>query len=231
MKPIDTSDPRPREQPLEYQPFRFVTGLACYLEIPTQCDPTEFWGVVAQRKTRRRFTDLDSRALGSLLWNAIKTVAELPSQNGISREHRTIPSAGGLHPVHVLVQRCEPGSHPIHYYEPHGHALREIKTDRDACVRLRDEANSVLNTESGALLWMVADFNKADAIYDNCASLVWRDVGVMIGMLCLIAEALRLSACPLGICGDEWLRGVLDLPDGIHGVGCVVVGGRNPEAD
>lgn len=226
MNRIDTSDPIPREAPLACRQFRFDCGEARYLDVPEQMDEQVFWEVVSRRKSRREFGQLNELNLAALLWYTEKTISQKRLSNGIVWEHRPTPSAGGLHPISIVVQAPEDGTFPLFHYDPFGHALRQIAATKEACCRLSQLANEVLDAQSGTVLWLVADFRKADAFYSNADSLVWRDCGALIGMLCLVAEALNLNACPLGICGDEWLRIALSLPDGIHGVGAVIVGGR-----
>lgn len=227
MNHIDTSDPSPRQVPLPCRPFRLSSGEGQYLNIPEQMDQVGFWDIVETRKSRREFGKLNELSLGSLLWYSAKSLSRKRLGNGVIWEHRASPSAGGLHPVNIVVQAPQDGAFPLFDYDPLGHALRQIDAAEEAGCRLNQLVNKVVDTQSGTVLWLVADFCRTDAFYSNAASLVWKDSGVLIGMLCLVAEALKLNACPLGICGDKWLREAIDLPDGIHGVGAVVVGERS----
>jgi hypothetical protein len=58
---------------------------------------------------------------------------------------------------------------------------------------------------SGALLMaLVCEPGKTAAKYEHFESLVWRDAGVVLGYMSIVAEALGLNFCPLGLVGDPW---------------------------
>lgn len=227
MDPINSQDPRPRSKPLDYVPLCISHGALHYLDVPKPPHQIDFWNIVQRRTSRRQFGNVDSVTLGALLWHSAKATRQIEQlSSSLSREHRPAPSAGGLHPICIIVQQCSLASPALGCYDPYGHALREIKASIEQRDGLLCHANTVLATQGGTILWLIGDFNKTSAIYTNAHSLVWRDTGALIGTLCLIAEAMNLNACPLGICGDEAIREVIHLPEGVHGVGAVVIGSR-----
>lgn len=75
---------------------------------------------------------------------------------------------------------------------------------------------------------LVAEPGMYAAKYQACESLVWRDAGVLVGYLSLVAEVLGLDFCPLGSTGGSAL-GYLDQQPQLLGVGVALVGGRNPK--
>jgi SagB-type dehydrogenase family enzyme len=225
MNHIDTTDPRPRESPLSYGPCKLGSGPARYLDAPKESGNVQFWDVVARRRTTRTFRAIDDASLGSLLWHSFKTTSRSQS-SGRVWEHRPIPSAGGLHPILALVQSPRRDGCPLLEYDPIGHALREVSATSTACAELYAHANTVVDTQDGTVLWLIGDYNKVHAYYEHGSSLLWKDTGIVLGALCLVAEALELNACPLGVCGHSWLKSTIALPDGIEGVGAIVVGRR-----
>jgi len=202
------------------------TGAPQYLDVPNPTTQPGFWDVVGRRRSRRVFRELANTRLGALLWYTFKTSSKEKHNDGRTWEQRPVPSAGGLHPVHVIVQPTEGKQFPLLHYDPLGHALCDLNVDVGRCRDLRHHVESVLDPQEGTVLWLIGDFKKMHAYYENAASLLWRDSGVVIGFLCLVADALELNSCALGICGDSWLRTAMELPDGVYGVGAVVVGGR-----
>ena len=226
MIPIELADPAPRSTPLPYRVHPFVTTGQEYLEAPLEhCGP-DVLAVMKSRRCRREFRKLTGQNRSELLWYTAKASFKGRRDGFVTRQHRPIPSAGGLHPIDLVWQQNEGAGHTLALYDAVGHSFRTIAADSAAVARLRRKLNSVLDSQAGDIVWLIADFAKVRAVYENSTSLVWRDVGVLIGALCIVAEALCLAACPVGICGDSWIREVLPLPDEVHCVGAVVVGGR-----
>lgn len=222
MAHIDLPEPRPRSTPLSHQAFFPQASSVEYLDVPASMPERIFWEVLTNRASRRLFGRLSDDKLSSLLWYSAK-IQNTSSANQRLWQHRPTPSAGGLHPISILVQSNETAS----WYDPNAHALRLTTLGNKPLAATLDYANSVLNTGAGTLLWLVGDFNLTRAYYSDADSLVWRDAGAMIGTIGLIAEALGQNCCALGITGDAVLKGLLNLPDGVHGVGAMVVGSRS----
>ena len=83
----------------------------------------------------------------------------------------------------------------------------------------------VLDIQSGIVIRLIAEPGKTCAKYEHADSLIWRDAGVLIGHMALVAEALDCSFCPLGITGHEWCAS-LKLEDRLAGVGLAILGSR-----
>jgi hypothetical protein len=77
----------------------------------------------------------------------------------------------------------------------------------------------------GTLVSLVAEPGKTAAKYANHESLVWRDAGVVLGYMSLMAEALKLSFCPLGITGRPYVTDCLPNASTLQAVGLAVLGG------
>ena len=70
----------------------------------------------------------------------------------------------------------------------------------------------------------MAEPGKTAAKYEHHETLVWRDAGVVLGYMSLVAEALGLSFCPLGLTGRPQLTEFLPESQAMHGVGLSVLG-------
>lgn len=110
-------------------------------------------------------------------------------------------------------------------YNPHTHALEVIGPSADILNALRAEADQVVDAQSGSLLLFVAEPAMTAAKYENADSLVWRDAGIMQGALAIVAQALALNYCLLGITGDPWV-GRLSEQCQLVGVGIAALGAR-----
>lgn len=195
------TDPQPHEKPAKYEPFVWPAGEKLQLAPRTQSLLLDLAVLLEQRQTRRVFKHpLDDRALGEFLWLACRNRSSRPSPFGPDQESRVYPSAGAMHPIHVLVSR-EAG--PWLRFVPTEHALVELPRSFCSAAAVRDLANSLVRVDQGVVIGLLAESGKTAAKYTNHESLVWRDAGVVIGYMSLIAEALGLSFCPLGITGQS----------------------------
>ena len=161
---------------------------------------TDLVELLEHRQTRRAFgTEASQEDLGSFLWLTCRNRSLRPSPYGSPHESRPHPSAGGMHPVHVLAARS---GEPWFRYDPIEHSLVELPESLSAARRARLMANELTPLHAGVLLALVAEPGKTGAKYEHHESLVWRDAGVVLGYMSLVAEALQLSFCPLGLLGD-----------------------------
>ncbi|EGY00580.1 hypothetical protein AZA_09502 [Nitrospirillum viridazoti Y2] len=144
--------------------------------------------------------------VAELLWHAVGTKAMAKSgRAGIPIEWRVCPSAGGLHPIHII---CIPqtATEGIRLYDPNSHAFDFLAVSENKVIETQNEfLMSVIGSVTGCTLLFVADVKKIDAAYEHGMTLTWRNAGAIISTLCLCAEWLGLGACPLGFNGDRIL--------------------------
>lgn len=143
---------------------------------------------------------------------------------GFFLQKRPVPSAGAIHPIHLLVKK-QGDDTPWARYNPLTHALDVIGPVADVLKDLCAEADQVVPAQSGTMLLFVAEPAMTAAKYESSDSLVWRDAGVIQGALAIVAESLALNYCLLGITGDPWV-GRLSEQCQLVGVGLAAVGTR-----
>ncbi|MCM2310914.1 MAG: nitroreductase family protein [Steroidobacteraceae bacterium] len=177
--------------------------------------------LIEQRQTRRDFSNgVSDGALGEFLWLTCRNRSSRPSPYGFNQESRAHPSAGAVHPIHVLVGR-EGASWAR--YDPTEHALVTLPGSEDNLAAVRDQANQLLELQQGLVLGLAAEPGKSAAKYENSETLVWRDAGVVLGYMSLIAEALQLAFCPLGISGNPSLSSILHGRSDLFGAGLAIL--------
>lgn len=143
---------------------------------------------------------------------------------GFDLENRPYPSAGGIHPIHLVLQRPDGGA--LERYNTRGHSLEELPGSELLATCLREEAEKAVVTQASTLIALVAEPGKTAAKYTHSTSLVMRDAGVILGYLSLCSEVLGLNFCPLGMTGDEYLKS-LDQQGKLRGVGLALIGSRS----
>lgn len=164
-------------------------------------------------------TTLSLERLSSLLWHSMRLRERHPGRFGIGRESRSSPSAGGLHPMRLIVLPVDGVDGGL--YDDHRHALAPV--DRLALELNRTSIAEVLGTAQGTTIQFAADAALVSACYDNSGSLIWRDAGALAATMCLVATALDLTATPVGRVGDTIVRAA-GMPDGFIGAGAVHFG-------
>lgn len=215
-------DPVPRSQPNRYQPYAWPTGKKTFLSPRSQSLELDLARLLEHRETLREFRQaLDERALGEFLWLACRSRSSRGSMYGPDQESRVHPSAGAMHPIHVLVAR---DGGPLERYDPMEHSLIALPATEAGTAAVRAAAAVLLDVGRGIVIGLVAEPGKTDSKYEHSESLVWRDAGVVIGYMSLIAAALGLAFCPLGLTGQPHLTDGLPDSASLRAVGLAVVG-------
>lgn len=180
-------------------------------------------GALDARMTERVFGPVSDGAMGALFWHAARTKQTAISQFGAQIERRPAPSAGAIHPIHLVIHLNGCGRWAR--YNPQEHSLEVL---RHGEVRLRPLANScdeLVPRGSGNLIAFVAEPGRTASKYENAESLVWRDAGILQGHLALVAASLGINYCLLGITGNPWITDLSDKGE-LQGVGVAIFGAR-----
>lgn len=216
----DNSDPRPKTTITPYIPIEWPIGMTIDLTKP-QHVAQSFRDVLAGRRSNRSFGPLTITDLSALLWYACRQVGSLPSELGFELSFRPTPSAGAIHPIHVL--SCSYQDNVWQRYDPVQHKLIEVPSGILAPQDAMHEVWPALAIQKGTILWLAAETGKTASKYENIDSLIWRDAGALLAHLGLAASSLGLNFCPLGATGAKWGR-TLNQSKLICGVGVALVG-------
>lgn len=178
--------------------------------------------VMERRETRRDFSrPVGHEAVGEFLWLTGRNRSSRPSPYGFDQESRPHPSAGAMHPIHILVGAS---AGPWRRYDPVEHALVELRGSTANADLVRRRATELVDVDHGLVLALVAEPGKTGSKYMNPESLVWRDAGVVLGYMSMVAEVLDLSFCPLGITAYAELAEILGATTLLFGAGLAVLG-------
>lgn len=216
-------EPRPWLHPRQYSPFAWPQGAFEPLPTPTDEAGPPIFRVLGERRSVRQFLPLGREALGALLWHSQRRQATAPSPLGFELERRPAPSGGAIHPVHTLV--FEPQTGRWGRYDAARHGLYGLGALDAALDGLIAQMRAIVTDPSATLLWFVAEPGKTAAKYEHPSSLVWRDAGVLQGVMVAVAAGLGLGACLLGVTGQAWAEKLSDQRK-LEGVGALWVGGR-----
>ena len=162
-----------------------------------------FHKVVGMRESRYPCSPCSDDELGSLLYHASAfRQANGTGRAGIMTYRRAPPSAGGLHPIDIVVVSSDPAIVAI--YDPMSHSLRHLEVDTSAIAQRNKQELAEILGEGASLsttLLFLGDSEKVHCAYENAVSLLWRDAGALLAIFGLYAAALGILGCPIGRLG------------------------------
>ncbi len=224
MQWTDLGNPHPKTESESYQPIAWESLAESPLpeESPLSARARSFADIALSRRTRREFAALSLEQLGSLLTLTCRTQHRTRSELGFSLSRAPCPSAGAIHPIHVLL--IQPNDKNWYRYAPHTHTLHQIPSTVDA-ASVMASMHDIVPASAATLLLFAAEPGMTASKYEAPESLVWRDAGVQLGFFAMAAEALDLNFCPLGVTGEPWIGRLIDQT-GLAGVGAALLGSR-----
>lgn len=221
-----TKEPHPRVAPKTWSAFALPFRHREFLPYPTAPSPRDFRDVLESRRSAVH-GPLSKEELASLLWYATGIRGwEQSGRAGLPISWRPAPSAGGLHPIEIVaIPACV--DEEILHYDPLDHCYGywggpwcDLITEHIAMTTL------AVGAVSGWTLFMIADFARTDAAYENPVTLIMRDAGCLVGTLCLCAEWLGLSSCPIGSLRQDLVAKLGYPEDRFMAVGAVQISKR-----
>jgi SagB-type dehydrogenase family enzyme len=219
MEWLDLKDPIPKVNYTVYKPFIWQVKTETLLKKPVFTNEIDFKKVIYNRQSKRVFNKLRQNELSTFLWLSAKTKASEKSKYGFDLEYKHYPSSGAIHPIHILLIK----NRKLYKYNSKIHSLELLITNNMLIEKIILKSSKLIDLKNGIFILFVAEPGKSFAKYNNANSLIWRDVGVIIGIMSLVAEYLSLSFCPLGITGEPWISKFCS-EDKLFGTGMACLG-------
>lgn len=208
--------------PAPYAPFPWPVASSIPLPLPMPV-AADVFAALSRRRSADAFNSPTLTDISALLWHVCRTQQRTPSPYGFDQEWRPVPSAGAIHPVHVLMT-----GGPLQQlvrYEPRLHQCDVLEDGQGVAGALKAKAFEIVPALDAVVIAFIAEPGRTDAKYHQPESLVWRDAGVLQGMLALTAESLGLAFRLLGSTGDASIRS-LSQQGQLTGVGMALLGAR-----
>jgi SagB-type dehydrogenase family enzyme len=211
------------------------------LALPAPID-SPFVRLLARRASLRRFADrpIGLRALATLLWCAYGVTRHASTPE--LALYRTVPSAGALYPLDLLVlaRRVEPLADGVYRYDPLGHELFERSDgvpspDRSTGGAALSMSEALLSQsfalEGNAIVFITALFERSQRKYGPRGyRYVLLEAGQVAQNLCLSATELGLGSLCVGGYRDARLNALLGLDARREGVVYAVAIGATAHA-
>lgn len=182
--------------------------------------PDSFAAILEARLSQRAMTRAPLREVVNAVAFATRPRAVMGAET-LGRSRRPSPSAGALHPIDVVLMH---GASRAFRYAPFTHQLETLRVaEREHLHAFVNDCRQILPEASGTAIVLVGDLDRIAAVYEQPVSLLWRDAGVLLQTLALVATAYRLAFCPLGILGTA-VAHALGLPARASGLGVALIG-------
>jgi SagB-type dehydrogenase family enzyme len=218
------NNPEPKSQEEQYIPYQYPIAEQLFLEKPQTNRTANIFEIVLRRKSIRQFSPLTLTQLSDLLWYTAHVKGIFCQDNGYMLSHRPSPSAGGRHPIDLILSSRVLGTDALYVYDPFEHSLNKLVVPKDKIQLLYAHGQSVMQAAEGTTIWFMAHPSRTSAKYDNAESLIWRDTGALIYCIQLVATALQINSTPLGTLGKPFLDNLFDTRTEVTGAGGIVLG-------
>ena len=182
--------------------------------------------VLQKRASIRTFSSkpLVLTELASLLWAGQGT-----THATTGKQLRTAPSSGAHHPftlhVFALEDACISLSGGIYQYDPMGHSLlhtSQIQDEHDLAIACMGQQAI---TESTLVIGLAADYTAVEDEYpEKGKQFVLMEAGHIAQNILLMATALQIGACPVGLFDDEEVAQIFTIPENQHMVYLIPIG-------
>lgn len=216
--------PIPRRRLIDTPALPLPTRATQRMVPPAQSSHVDVFAVLSERRTRRHFGTLSAADLSAFLWHAARTRVSYLDETGRRVESRPAPSAGACHPHDILIVRDGKRGPTATLYDPRAHALSEVVCRRGLVRHFSLQVSEIVPVGRGTILWLVGQPQRTADRYRHPESLLWRDAGVLLGVMALVAEALGLAFCPVGMTGDPYVSKLVGARGGISGFGGAILG-------
>lgn len=223
---IELESPERRGNLLPFQAFRYPVTEIIYLPHPSQNEAVDFFGVVRSRSTRRDFGQISLQQLSELFWFSAKTSLVVDLDEGHKWYHRPSPSGGGRHPIDHIIFHYEGDKWSAFLYDSIAHAFGRLKLDSTDMGYWIDDLFKALGIYATTIVWNVAEFQRSTSVYNNASALIYRDEGAVQATFGLVAEALNLNFCTIGVSGEPTISRLLMARERIRGIGGFFIGSK-----
>ena len=217
------SGPSIRERHLAYVPFVYPSLEKITLpRVTSSKRQNDFLDVLRERRSVKQLGGCASEKLSEILFHAVKPYTICKDDYDMTVYRSASPSAGGRHPIDILVGLPEKDGRRLFIYEPLSHSLRRLDVPIDLQRDFFDDINQTLSLGDSVLLWFSIQYMRTASKYNDYESLVWRDAGAQLCCLQQVAKYVGLDSCPIGYLAEETFDKMFNSASLISGGGMII---------
>lgn len=217
------SGPSIRERHLAYVPFVYPSLETITLpRVTSSKRQNDFLDVLRERRSVKQLGGCAIEKLSEILFHAVKPYTICKDDYDMTVYRSASPSAGGRHPIDILVGLPEKDSRRLFIYEPLSHSLRRLDVPIDLQREFFDDINKTLPLGDSVLIWFSIQYMRTASKYNDYESLIWRDAGAQLCCLQQVTKYVGLDSCPIGYLAEETFGKMFNSASLISGGGMII---------
>ena len=217
------SGPTVREQPLEFTPYMYKTGKTIKLPgVEVSQEAVDFLTVLKERRSVKQLGKCTLEKLSQILYYGVKPYCIGKDDYGMTVYRSAAPSAGGRHPIDILVGLKEWDGRHLYLYLPLNHSLRRLDVEIELAAAFFDDVEHTLPMGVSVLLWFSVQYMRTASKYTDFMSLVWRDLGAQLCCLQQVAKYVGTDSCPIGYLAEDTFNALFQTELLVSGGGMII---------
>lgn len=191
-------------------------------EVKTNEQQADFLDVFSQRRSIKILGACSIDALSQILYYAVKPYCICKDDYGVTVYRSAAPSAGGRHPIDILVGLKKQNGRQLYLYQPLSHTLKRLTVTEKLQKDFYKDIEQTLPIGESLLLWFSVQYMRTASKYTDYMSLVWRDVGAQLCCLQQVARYVGMDSCPIGYLAEETFQNMFQSNMLISGGGMII---------
>lgn len=201
---VEMSGPTIREHPIPFEPFQYEGDLVIKLpEVAKEKHRAEFLEVFSGRRSIKQLGACPLDCLSQVLYYAVKPYGIGRDDYGEIVYRSAAPSAGGRHPIDILVGMMDGGVRRLFLYQTINHSLKRLGVKEELQAAFFDDIETTLPMGESVILWFSVQYMRTASKYTDYMTLIWRDVGAQLCCLQQMAKYVGMDSCPIGYLAEE----------------------------
>lgn len=220
---IKMSGPSILDKPFAFEPYRYKGKDVIKLpEVKETEQQTDFLEILSKRRSVKELGTCSMDELSQILYYAVKPYCIGIDDYGVMVYHSAAPSAGGRHPIDVLVAIKEQGRRHLYLYQPLGHSLKRLAVTKELQNNFYKDVEQTLPFGDSLLLWFSVQHMRTASKYTDYMSLVWRDIGAQLCCLQQTVKYVGLDSCPIGYLAEKSFQKMFQSEKLLSGGGMII---------
>lgn len=195
------------DKPITFEPYWYECGEVIKLPKVNMTEQhMDFLEIFSERRSVKELGACSLDALSKILHYAVKPYCIGIDDYGVTVYRSAAPSAGGRHPIDILVGIKENSGRNLYLYHSLGHSLKRLAITDESQNAFFKDVEQTLSFGESILLWFSVQYMRTASKYTDYMSLVWRDVGAQLCCLQQAAKYVGLDSCPIGYLAGETFK-------------------------
>lgn len=210
------------KNPVPYIPYRYEVTMEIRLPKVGESEQKDFLEVFSGRRSVKELGSCGLDELSRILFYAVKPYGIAQDDYGVYVCRSAAPSAGGRHPIDVLVGLPDEDERHLYLYQPLNHSLCKLAVSEVVEQAFYRDVEQTLPFGESTLLWFSVQYMRCASKYSDYMSLVWRDVGAQLCCLQQAAKYVGIDSCPIGYLAEDSFGQLFRMNTLLSGGGMII---------